>query len=299
MHMPTLSGVYTAIVTPFLDDSSVDYPSFERLVEEQCAAGIHGIVISGSTGEGATLEDDDRLELLRRALAVAKGRTKIIAGAGHNITKRAVALQQAVQQLPIAATLQVTPWYNKPTPEGLYRHFRAIADIATVPIILYNVPSRTALDMDVATVLRVAKDCPRVMGIKDSNTNLGRLQSMIAGLKATRPDFVVLSGEDDATLALMALGGHGVISVVSNFAPKETVQLFNAYTQGDIAGAQQLAYRINELAKLMFFRSNPIPVKSALALQGKLKHNFRAPLCELNETDLAYLATELKKQGWL
>lgn len=298
MQQPLFQGVITAIVTPFLQDGRIDEAAFDALVKEQVEAGIHGIVIAGSTGEGATVEPEERIELVKRALAISNGRTAIIAGAGHNVTSKAVALQKQLQQVPIAGTLQVVPWYNKPTQEGLYQHFKAIAEAATVPVIAYNVPSRTVANIEPETVFRLAKDFPQITALKEANMALARLQILLAGLKSIRPDFSLLGGEDDSTLALLALGGHGVISVVSNIAPKETLALYQAYQKGDMATAQGLSYRLNELARLMFFRTNPIPVKTGVAYKmGKAPH-FRLPLCPLETPDATYLLEQLRTQGW-
>lgn len=296
---PLFSGVFTAIVTPFKADQSLDLPAFKKLVDVQIEAGIHGLVVAGSTGEAMTLTDDERALLVKTCVEHAKGHVPVIAGAGASSTDVACHLQKRMKEAGASGTLQVTPWYNKPTPEGLYRHFSAIAKVADLPVILYNVPSRTCCDMNAETILHLAREHANIVGLKDSNMETVRLQSLLGDLKKIRPDFCVMSGEDGFVLPLLAMGGHGVISVGSNVAPKAMLGLVNAFQQGNLEEAQTIAAHLTSLTNQMFFRTNPIPVKSALFLKGQIENAFRLPLYPLNEEDMRSLQTKLTEQGWL
>jgi len=293
------NGIFTALVTPFKKDGALDVEAIATLVERQIQAGVQGIVACGSTGETATLEDFEQILVVKTCLDVAKGRIPIIAGAGSNQTKRACQLQRNMSELGVFATMHVTPWYNRPPQEGLYRHFRAVAESSNTPVIMYNVPSRTGVDLEPKTMLRLAKDCPLIVGLKETVLEPVRMQTSIAELKQIRPDFAFLSGEDGFLLSLLAMGGHGVISVGSNVAPKMFVDLQTAFTSGDLTKAKEIAGTIAHLTSLMFFRTNPIPAKTALAKLGLMEESFRLPLCELSGEDSETLALGLKKLGIL
>ncbi len=293
------SGVFTAIVTPFQQNGSLDLSAFSKLVDHQLAQGIDGIVVCGSTGEGMTLTDGERATLVECCVKQVAGKIPIIAGAGHSNTSIACTLQKQMGDLGAAATLHVTPWYNKPPQEGLFRHYQAIAAVNDLPIILYNIPSRTGCDLAPATILRLAKEFPSIVGLKESNLDPIRLQTLLSELKKIRPDFSVLSGEDGFILPLLAMGGQGVICVSSNLAPKTVCDMVQAYRQGQLDKAQTIADRLASLAALMFFRTNPIPVKSALHLGGYLQNSFRLPLCPLNDEDMGHLKSQLQSEGWL
>jgi 4-hydroxy-tetrahydrodipicolinate synthase len=288
-------GIFTALVTPFKKDGSVDVTAISTLVERQIQAGIQGIVACGSTGETATLEDFEQIQIVQTCLDVAKGRIPIIAGAGNNQTKRACQLQRNMSELGVAATMHVLPWYNKPTQEGLYRHFRAVAESSNTPVILYNVPSRTGVDLEAKTLLRLAQDCPIIVGLKETNLEPVRMQSSIMALKQIRSDFSFLSGEDGFLLPLLAMGGDGLISVGSNLVPKMFVDLQANFASGDLSKARELAGQLAHLTSLMFFRTNPIPAKTALAKLGLAEESFRLPLCELSSEDGEFLAQGLRK----
>ena len=296
---PRFMGALTALVTPFQADGSLDLNAFRQLIDKQVAAGIDGLVVCGSTGEAHTLSVDERVELVRVCVEQVKGRMPVIAGAGSSSTQTACDLQKQMKAVGADATLHVMPWYNKPTQEGLYQHFAAIARAADLPLIMYNVPSRTCCDISADTVLRLAKEFSNIVGLKECNLEPLRLQSLLGDLKILRADFAVFTGEDGFVLPLLAMGGHGVISVFGNLAPKMAIELIQAFRQNDFETAQTLAGRLAALTSLMFFRSNPIPVKSALYLRGDVQNVFRLPLCPLNSDDMTYLKTELSKQGWL
>jgi 4-hydroxy-tetrahydrodipicolinate synthase len=296
---PRFTGVMTALVTPFHDDGSLDLDAYRALIHAQLHAGIHALVPCGTTGEASTLSLEEHLLVVTTCKETVNGRVPVIAGAGSNDTSKAIALHQRMHVLGVDAALHVTPWYNKPTQEGLYRHFRAIAESAPLPIVLYNVPGRTGVDLLPETVARLAKDCPSIVGLKEATGSVQRAQDLLNRLHAIRSDFALLSGDDGNILSLLALGGHGVISVTSHVCAAELVEMVNAWRARDIEKAQALSRRTSPLSNILFFRANPIPVKTALALQGRMKANFRLPMCPLDDAELTQLTGMLKAEGWL
>jgi len=297
-QQPALTGVITAQVTPFNQDGTIDFGGFERLLKRQIDAGVHGFALCGSTGEASSLSLEERLELVSRAKALVPAPCHIIVGAGHNNTAEAVALQKAMERSGATATLQVTPWYNKPTQEGLYRHYRAIADSSELPIIIYNVPSRTCSDIQPETVARLLKSCPNICGLKESNLETARVQKLLT-FREEHPRFSIVSGEDHLLFSLMALGGQGIIATSSNFAPKLMLDLYNALHANDLVSARPLAWRLSRLAECMFWRTNPIPSKTALSFLGLIEANFRLPLCAMSEEEATQLKARLTAEGWL
>lgn len=293
------AGVYTAIITPFNQNDELDLNAFSKLIDLQLKAGIDGLVISGSTGEGITLTDDERFTLVKHAIKQVAGKVPVVAGAGHASTKVACDLQKQMKALGATATLHVTPWYNKPTPEGLYLHFSKVAEAADLPIILYNVPGRTSCDLPIDVILRLAQNYPNIVGLKDSNTDPVRIQTLLSKTTSIRPDFCLFSGEDGFVLPLLAMGGQGVISVCSNIIPKAMLNMIRAYHDDNMAEAQSIASRIAELTPVMFMRSNPIPVKSTAHLMGLVENTFRLPLCPLSKSEMDTLQQKLTAQGWL
>jgi 4-hydroxy-tetrahydrodipicolinate synthase len=289
----------TALVTPFLDDGSLDLDAYGALIEAQIEAGIHGLVPCGTTGEASTLSLDEHLRVVAACKDAVKGRVPVIAGAGNNDTAKAAALHARVHDLGVDAALHVTPWYNKPTQEGLYRHYRAVADAAPLPIVLYNVPGRTGVDLLPDTVVRLARDCPTIVGLKEATGSPQRAQELVNRLHDVRGDFALLSGDDGLILALLALGGHGVISVTSHLCARELVKMNDAWRAGRIDEAQALSRRTSPLASILFFRSSPVPVKTALAWQGRMQKRFRLPLCPLDDAEEAQLRKMLTAEGWL
>jgi 4-hydroxy-tetrahydrodipicolinate synthase len=313
MSTQKFRGIWTALVTPFTEDGSVDVDAFKGLVQEQLDQGLHGLVPCGTTGETATLTEDEQNLVITTVLSMVKGKVPVVAGAGANDTKQAVANHKRVAALrsgpspgetyKVSGALHVTPWYNKPTQEGLYRHFRAVADAADIPIILYNVPGRTGVDLLPDTIARLAKDERKIVAVKEATGSVQRSQEILNKLAAIRQDFSVFSGDDGHILSLLALGGDGVISVTSHLCGKELVQMVKAFDDGDILGAQALSRKTSPLSTTIFFRSNPIPVKTALALTGrgggKISARFRLPMCPLDEGELAQLKKMLAADGWL
>ena len=271
-------GAYTAIVTPFNKDGSVDYGRYRDLIEFQVQNGIDGIVPVGTTGESPTLTNEEHLKVIEETVRGVHGRTKVIAGTGANSTAEAVELTKRAVELGVNATLQVTPYYNKPNQEGLYRHFSTVAEIG-LPVILYNVPGRTSLEISIETVARLAEH-PNVAAVKEAS---GKVERVRQTLDACRID--VLSGDDALTLPMIRDGAIGVISVASNLIPGVMVSLVNTATEGQLDAAQFLHDKYKELFDAMFIDTNPIPVKAALAMMGKIEEVYRLPLCEMSPDD--------------
>ena len=273
------SGSIVAIVTPMHPDGSIDWPAWERLLALQLAAGTSGVVVGGTTGESATLSNEDLLGLLERARARLRGRAALIAGAGTSSTAQTVERAHLLSAAGVDALLVVTPAYNRPTQEGLYRHFEAVAAASSVPVVLYNVPSRTAVDMLPATVARLAK-LPRIVAVKEAVASVERVRELLALVPQS---FRVLSGDDASAVAAMAHGARGVISVTANLVPKAMAQLVAAALKGDREEVQRREEPLRALHEALFLETNPIPVKWAMAQRGLIQGGLRLPLTELSE----------------
>ena len=299
MAKPRFTGVFTALVTPFTDDGKIDFDAYRALIRAQLQAGVHGLVPCGTTGEASTLSPDEHAEVVATCVKEVAGKVPVVAGAGSNDTTKAVATTKRMKELGVDGVLQVTPWYNKPTQEGLYRHFAAVAQATDLPVVLYNVPGRTGVDMTPDTVVRLAKDFKSIVAVKEATGSIQRAQELVNKLHGVRDDFSILSGDDGLILGLVAIGGHGVISVTSHVCCKELVEMLAAHGKGDHAEAQRLSRRTSPLATILFKWSNPIPVKTALALQGRMKASFRSPVWPLDEGEAKQLASLLKAEGWL
>ena len=267
-------GCGTALITPFRRDGSVDEASLRRLVRRQIDAGIHFLVPCGTTGENPTLTRREHLRVVEITVEEAAGRTAVLAGAGGYNTSEIVELAREIAALGADGILSVTPYYNKPTPEGLFQHFRAVAAATPLPVVVYNVPGRTGTNVDAATLARLAT-IDNVAGVKEASGNIAQ---MAAVCNAVPDDFSVLSGDDSVTLPLMALGGRGVISVASNEIPAEMSRMVSLALQGDFAGARQIHRRSLELIEVNFVESNPGPVKWAMAQMGLLEPVYRLPM---------------------
>ena len=292
-------GIYTALITPFNQEGDFDEIAYDGLIQQQLNDGIHGLVPCGTTGETPTLSPNEQIEVIQACIKSVNKRVPIIAGGSRNNTKEACDFHRQLAELGVDASLQSTPWYNKPTQEGLYLHFKAISQSASLPVVLYNVPSRTGVSLLPETTLRLAKDCSNIIAIKEASGSVANSQRIIAGLRDIRSDFSVLSGEDDFILPLLGIGGQGVISVISHLAAKEMVQMYHAYINQELATAQKIAAQLSQLVPIMFRQSNPIPVKTALALQGITQEKFRLPLCPLSENEKNNLISELQQLDWL
>lgn len=288
-----LRGAMTALVTPFDARDRVDEAALGNFVEWQIAGGIHGLVPCGSTGEAATMSLAERELVVRITAEKAAGRVPVIAGAGSNNTAEAVVTSRALAKAGATHLLHVSPMYNKPPQRGLLAHFRAVADASPVPVVLYNVPGRTASNMAAETTLELAEH-PNIVAVKEASGNLGQIDQILRG----RPEhFSVLSGDDGLTLAVMSAGGHGVISVISNAVPKLCAQLTDALAASDLATASLIHHRLAPLVNAAFVESNPIPVKAALAMMGKMRNALRLPLVPLETKHEAHLSAALRIAG--
>jgi len=293
MRSDMMTGSLVAIVTPMRDDGSLDMDAYRRLIDWHVAQGTNAIVAVGTTGESATVDPQEHVELLRVAVEAARGRVKVIAGAGANSTREAIELTTHAKRVGADATLQVVPYYNRPTQEGMYRHFRAVAEAVDLPLILYNVPSRTAADLGLETVLRLAQ-VPGIAGIKDASGDLSRVVEM---RRRGRAGFAQFSGNDDSALAFMLLGGQGVISVTANVAPQAMSQMCAAALDGDVARARAINERLMPLHLRLFVEPNPIPVKWALARMGRIGKGIRLPLVPLSAGAEDGVAAALREAG--
>ncbi len=268
------TGTGTALATPFCTDGSLDEPTLRSLVQRQLDAGINFLVPCGTTGESPTLSHAEHLRVVEITLELAKGKVPVLAGAGGYNTSEVIALARELKSLGADGILSVTPYYNKPTQEGLYQHFKAIASNVGLPIILYSVQGRTGVNVEPSTVLRLSQ-IENIVGIKEASGNISQMGAILRQVPA---NFLVLSGDDALTLPLIALGGHGLISVASNEIPAEMTRLVQAARSGDFAEARSLHYRYLQLMDINFIESNPIPVKAAMAEMGLLQPNWRLPL---------------------
>ncbi len=286
MTRPLFTGVSTALVTPFLN-GKVNYPMMEQLLARQIRAGVSAVVVAGTTGEASTLTDMEKIELFHRCREYSAGKCMIIAGTGSNDTVHAVALSKAAQQAGADALLVVSPYYNKATPGGLISHYMSIATSVDIPIIIYNVPSRTGVDIPISVYQRLSV-VPNIVGVKEAGSDITKITRI---RRECSPDFHIWSGNDDQIVPIMSLGGKGVISVLSNICPEETVAMCDAALDGDFDTAADLQCRFSELIELLFCEVNPIPVKTAMKLIGYDCGDCRLPLTTL--TDESYL--KLKK----
>ena len=292
--LAAIEGCLTALVTPFRD-GAIDYACLARLVDWQIDNGVDGIVAVGTTGESATLDVDEHVAVIAATVKAARGRVPVIAGAGGNATAEALALTKASEDAGADALLHVTPYYNRPNQEGLFRHFEAIARATKLPIILYNVPSRTACDLLTETVVRLA-ELDNVIAIKDATGNLVRGSDLVAKVGDR---MAVLSGDDGTTFPLYAIGARGVISVVSNVAPRAMSDMWDAAKAGDWARARQRHFELRALSAMLFVEPSPAPTKAALSISGRCSTEVRLPLVPASAGLLDQLRTELRAQGML
>ncbi len=288
-------GVFTALITPMNQDGSVDYGALEALVEDQIRRGISGLVPMGTTGESPTLDYDEHSKVVEATIRVASGRVPVIAGTGSNSTDEAVMLTRRAAEAGAAASLQVVPYYNRPNQEGLYRHFMRVMEESRLPIVVYNIAGRTGRNLETDTLMRLAAH-PLCVGVKEASGDLGQMMDVLN----RRPEgFSVLSGDDNLTFPLVALGGDGVISVVSHLIPEAMVRMVRSVQEGSIEEARQLHFRYLKLMKSIFIDVNPLPVKTCLALQGRVREVFRLPLCPLDPARKQQLAEVLRDYGLL
>ena len=292
-----MRGCATALVTPFTAGGAIDEECMRALVDRQIKGGVRLLVPCGTTGESATMTEEEDRRVIAMTIEVARGRARVIAGAGSNSTAAAIEYSQRARDLGADAVLQVAPWYNKPTQEGLYAHFRAIAEaVPETPIMLYNVPGRTSSNIAAQTTLRLARDCENIVAIKEASGNLTQIMEI---LRERPTNFSVLSGDDSMTLPLIALGGKGIVSVASNEIPDLMSRMTALALDGNWTEARELHYRILPLMEINFIESSPGPVKAAMAMMGLLEENFRLPLVPIQEKSRAQVREVLTELGLL
>ena len=292
--MAIFKGAGVAIATPFLDDGEVNYDEFERFIEFQIQNGTDAIIVCGTTGEAATMTEAEHMEVVKFCIEKVNKRIPVIAGTGSNCTKTAVELSKLAEEYGADGVLLVTPYYNKATQEGLYAHFSAVADAINIPIILYNVPSRTGCNIQPETAVRLCREKKNIVGIKDATGNIAQTSRM---MQLADGCIDLYSGNDDEIVPIMAVGGLGVISVLSNVAPKETHEICQKCLDGDFAGARELQFKALPLVKALFSEVNPIPVKSALEMIGFKAGPLRLPLTKMETAHEEVLREEMKKFG--
>jgi 4-hydroxy-tetrahydrodipicolinate synthase len=288
-------GVYTALVTPFDERGDLDEGALRDLVDAQIEGGVDGLVPMGTTGESPTVTHEEHTRIVEIVVKQAAGRVPIIAGTGSNSTQEAVDLSRQAADVGADASLQVNPYYNKPTQEGLYRHFTQVADDGGLPVVVYNIPGRTAIMVENETMLRLARH-ERIVGVKEATGNFPSIMDLIR----RRPEgFAVLSGDDNVSMPMIALGGNGVVSVASNLVPAHMSELISAALRDDMKTARKLHYRLLPLFKALFLETNPIPIKAAMALKGLIKATYRLPMCPMSEAHHRELENVLTELGVL
>lgn len=284
-------GTFTAVVTPFRN-GDIDFAAFQKLIEAQIAAGITGLVAVGTTGESPTLTHDEKREIIERTIKIAKGRCQVIAGAGTNSTRDSLEATKFAEKAAADGALLVAPYYNKPSQEGLFRHFKAIAEATKLPIMLYNIPGRCGVDILPDTVIRLAQSCRNIVSIKEASGSVER----VGELRRRLPnEFTILSGDDGLTLPFMSVGAAGVVSVFSNLFPTEMCALVRACESGDFKSAENLHRKMGPLFKDLFIEPNPVPAKTALAWRGVMSGEVRLPLCEMTEANQARLRKTIEE----
>lgn len=274
-----IHGSLVAIVTPF-KNGKIDEDALKKLIDFQIENGTHGIVPCGTTGESPTLTHEEHEYVIELTVKAVNKRVPVVAGTGSNSTKEAIRLTRFAEEVGVDAALLVAPYYNKPTQEGLYLHFKQIASQVKIPLILYNIPGRSVVNIQPETVARLAKDCPNIIGIKEASGSLVQA-SRIFGLCGR--DFLLLSGEDSLNFPLMCIGARGFITVTANVTPRDVADLYNHYAAGDIDRARDLHYKLLPLNEALFLETNPIPVKAALSMMDKIAYEYRYPLCRMSE----------------
>src|SRR5437868_1633898 len=295
MKLDWMRGCATALVTPFKSDGAIDEECMRALVDRQIDGGVRLLVPCGTTGESATMTEEEDARVIGLTIEVARGRAKVIAGAGSSSTAAAIEYSKRAREAGADAVLQVAPWYNKPTQEGLYAHFRAIAEaVPDVPVMLYNVPGRTSSNIAAQTTLRLARDCENIVAVKEASGNLTQIMEI---LRERPENFSVLSGDDAVTLPLIVLGADGIVSVASNEVPDLMSQMTNFALDGKWSDARQLHYRLLPLMEINFIESSPGPVKAAMVMMGLLEENFRLPLVPITEKSRAKIREVVRELG--
>jgi 4-hydroxy-tetrahydrodipicolinate synthase len=294
--MAIFKGAGVAIITPFHEDGSVNYEAFAQLVEEQIAGGTDAIIVCGTTGEASTLTHEEHLDVIKFCVEKVNGRIPVVAGTGSNCTETAVYLSTEAEKYGADALLLVTPYYNKATQKGLYQHFKTVADSVKLPIILYNVPGRTGCNIQPQTAVKLCTEVENIVGIKEASGNISQVAKLMS-LANGKVD--LYSGNDDQIVPLLALGGKGVISVLSNVAPRQTHEICQKFFDGDVEGSRQEQLRAIDLCDALFCEVNPIPVKTALNMMGKNVGPLRMPLCEMEPQNAEKLRKAMQDYGVL
>lgn len=289
------TGTYTAIVTPF-KQGKIDETALQRLIQAQIQAGVDGIVPVGTTGESPTVDYEEHIHIIALSVKFARGRIKVLAGTGGNATSEAILLTERAEKAGADGSLQVAPYYNKPTQEGLFQHFREVARHTRLPLVLYSIPGRCGIEIGVDTVKRLAQRCKTIVGIKEAGGNADRVSQLRAALG---PGFEILSGDDSLTLPFMAVGAQGVISVASNVIPRQVAQMVKAYAAGKTQAALKLHQQYYPLFKDLFIETNPVPVKAALAMLGQIQEEYRLPLVPMSAKNREVLRATMKAVGLL
>jgi 4-hydroxy-tetrahydrodipicolinate synthase len=287
------TGTYTAIVTPFRK-GRIDEAALERLVQAQVRGGVDGIVPVGTTGESPTVDYDEHIHIIALSVKFAHGRVKVLAGTGGNSTSEAIHLTERAEKAGADGSLQVAPYYNKPTQEGLFQHFREVARRTRLPIVLYSIPGRCGVEIGVDTVKRLARECRNIIGMKEAGGSADRVSQLRAALG---PRFEILSGDDSLTLPFMAVGAQGVISVASNVIPRQVAQMVRAFAAGRTQAALKLHQKYYPLFKDLFIETNPVPVKAALAMLGQIEEEYRLPLVPMSAKNREVLRTTMRALG--
>lgn len=289
-------GVYTAVITPFRQ-GKIDYDSYFKILENQIRSGVAGVVPCGTTGESPTLSYEEHKELIQKTVNVVAGKIQVIAGTGSNSTKEAIELTESACADGVDGILTVNPYYNKPTQEGMYRHFIEIANVSSKPVMLYNIPGRTNVNLLPETVVRLSAH-PKIAAIKEATGDLGQMAKVIA---ATPPDFDLLSGDDNLTLPVLSIGGKGVVSVVSNLFPRACVDMVSLYLRGDLEASKKIYYKLLPVFINAFIETNPIPIKAAMSWFGYCENELRLPMTSLSEGSAAdtfkKIVFQLKEEG--
>ncbi len=280
--MENLKGVYTALITPFTKGGNVDEDALRKIIEYQIANGISGLVPCGTTGESPTLSHEEHDRVIRLTVQAAGGRVPVIAGTGSNATSEAIRLTKHAEEAGVDAVLLVNPYYNKPTQKGLYLHFKAIADSVKIPCVLYNIKGRTGINLETETLARLARDCTNISTVKEASGDLQQMKDVIAVTDST---FHVLSGDDNMTLSLIEAGGKGVISVASNLIPDRMTEMVGLALEGKFTEAREKEKSLSAFFKTMFIETNPIPIKTAMAMRGWCEEKFRLPICPLSSEE--------------
>ena len=286
-------GSWVAMVTPFRDNA-IDEAKVRELVEFHVKSSTDGLIPCGTTGESPTLSHDEHRRLIDLVIEAAAGRIPVVAGTGSNSTAEAIGLTKFAERAGARGALVVNPYYNKPTQEGLYRHFRAVAESVALPILVYNIQGRTAVNVETDTLARLARDCRNIVGVKEASGSLDQMSQVI---QACGPDFSVLSGDDNITLPLLAIGGRGVVSVIANIMPRETAEMVHAALDGDFKRARDLHHRLFPLARAVFIETNPIPIKEAMAMAGMIGPEMRLPMCPMSDANRARLRNVIASYG--